>query len=180
MASYYYLLSSLPMLRADGGLPLTYSDFLGMCKSALGDGKYAFLENLTLSSGKGPLLTEWSKYYAALERELINFRNQRLNRPTQNAGTRDETLFKEVSAAIGGKNPLEAEKALLALEFKKIDELIGTHYFDDHALTGYALKLKLLERKYVFDQVKGKAELDRILDGLQKQILIGEREQNNG
>ena len=94
----------------------------------------------------------------------------------QEAGQRDETLFKEISAAVGGKNPLEAEKALLGLEFKKLDELIGTHYFDDHALFGYALKLKLLERKTMFDQKRGKEEMDRILDGLQKKILIGERE----
>ena len=51
----------------------------------------------------------------------------------------------------------------------------STHYFDDRALTGYALKLKLLERKSCFDQKKGKAELDRILDGLQKQILLEEQ-----
>ena len=82
----------------------------------------------------------------------------------------------EISAAIEGKDPLEAEKALLALQFKKLDELIGTHAFDDCALIGYALKLKLLERKNRFDQKKGRTEMDRILDGLQKQILIGERE----
>ena len=79
-------------------------------------------------------------------------------------------------AAVGGKNPLEAEKALLSLQLRKLDELIGMHYFDERALFGYALKLKLLERKNIFDQKKGKTELDRILVGLQKQILMGERE----
>lgn len=175
MASYYYLLSSLPMLKADGSPPLTYADFLGMCRSAVSAAKYSVLENLTLSSNKGPLLSEWSEFYTAFERELICYRNQRLNRP-QNAGERNESVFKAISAAVGGKNPLEAEKALLALEFEKLDELIGTHYFDDHALMGYALKLKLLERKNIFDQKKGKAELGRILQGLQQQILIGEQE----
>ena len=176
MAAYYYLLASLPMLRADGGLPLTYAEFLAQCKSAVSDAKYALLENLTLSSSKGPLLAEWAKFYAALERELVRFRNQRLDRQPQKAGLKDETVFKEISAAVGGKNPLEAEKAMLALEFKKLDELIGTHSFDDHALFGYALKLKLLERKNVFDPKKGKTELNRILDGLLNRILIGERE----
>ena len=45
------------------------------------------------------------------------------------------------------------------------------HYFDDCALVGYAMKLKLLERKTVFRQQEGKAELGRIVDGLQQQIM---------
>ncbi len=164
------------MLKPEGALPLTYAEFLEKCKATVSDAKYAVLESLTLFSGKGALLAEWSKFYASLARELVDYRNRRMGKRPQEAGQRDETLFKEISAAVGGKNPLEAEKALLGLEFKKLDELIGTHYFDDHALFGYALKLKLLERKTMFDQKRGKEEMDRILDGLQKKILIGERE----
>ena len=172
MAAYYYLMSSLPMLRAEGPLPLTYAEFLGICKSSVSGARYALLEGLTLSSDELPLLAEWSGFYRALQRELTRYRNQR----AQKADGADETLFKEVSAAVGGKNPLEAEKALLSLQLRKLDELIGMHYFDERALFGYALKLKLLERKNIFDQKKGKTELDRILVGLQKQILMGERE----
>lgn len=176
MASYYFLLSSLPMLRAEGKPPLTYAEFLERCKSCVGAGRYALLESLTPASDRGPLLADWSKFYAALEGELTDLRNGRLGRQPQRRGGGDGALRREISAAIEGKDPLEAEKALLALQFKKLDELIGTHAFDDCALIGYALKLKLLERKNRFDQKKGRAEMDRILDGLQKQILIGERE----
>ena len=176
MASYYYLLSSLPMLKADGELPLTYREFLGMCASAVSGPKYSFLESLTLSSDKGPLVSDWAVFYKALMKELTVYRNRRLDKQPQSGETENETLLKTVTDAVSGKNPLEAEKALLALEMKKLDELIGLHYFDDHALIGYALKLKLLERKNIFDQKKGKAEMTRILDGLQKQILIGNQE----
>lgn len=175
MASYYYLLSSLPMLRAEGELPFPYSEFLNRCSSAVGGAKFAMLEELTLSSRKGPLVEEWSKFYSAIERGLICYRNQRLGKQPQ-GGLRDEWAARAIAAAVGGKNPLEAERALLAMEFAKLDELIGTHYFDDHALFGYALKLKLLERKSVFEQTKGRNELDRILASLQKQILDEERE----
>lgn len=176
MASYYYLLSSLPMLKADGELPITYPDFLKMCRSSVSDAKYTLLESLTLSSDKGPLVSDWAVFYKALMKELTVYRNRRLDKQPQSGGTENETLLKTVTDAVSGKNPLEAEKALLALEMKKLDELIGLHYFDDHALIGYALKLKLLERKNIFDQKKGKAEMTRILDGLQKQILIGNQE----
>ena len=176
MSSYYYLMASLPMLRSDGELPFSYEDFLEMCRSAVSGAKYTLLKELSLSSEKGPLVGEWAKFYTALERELIRLRNRRLGRQEQADGERDDANAAAISAAIGGKNPLEAEQALLALEFQKLDELIGLHSFDDHALLGYALKLKLLERKRVFDQKKGKAELGRILGALQKEIMLDEQE----
>ena len=176
MASYYYLMSRLPMLRADGEMPFPYSEFLEMCRPAVSGAKYSLLRELTLSSRKGPLVAEWAKFYAAMQRELCCLRNRRLGRQTQGEQERDDAVCAAVTAAVGGKNPLEAEKALLALQFQKLDELIGLHYFDDYALMGYALKLRLLERKSVFDQKKGKAVLGRILGSLQKQIMLDEQE----
>ena len=50
MASYYYLISSLPDLRTDGEMPFSYEEFLGMCQSNVSESKYECLKNLTLSS----------------------------------------------------------------------------------------------------------------------------------
>ena len=72
---------------------------------------------------------------------------------------------------MNNKNPLEAEKMLLSFQFEKLDELVSMHYFDDCALFGYALKLKLLERKTIFKQESGKKEFSRIADVLEKQII---------
>ncbi len=176
MASYYYLLSSLPMLRSDGEIPFEYDTFLSMCKSAVSSSKYAILENLTLSSAEGPLLSEWSKFYTIFKQELTAQRNQRLGRQVSLSYQKDETTSKTIAAAMNHKNPLEAEKVLLALQFEILDGLIGTHYFDDYALMGYALKLKLLERKNIFNQKSGKQELNRIVKGLQQQIMSTEQE----
>ena len=55
MASYYYLISSLPDLRTDGDMPMTYDEFLDMCQSNVSESKYELLKNLTLSSEEGPL-----------------------------------------------------------------------------------------------------------------------------
>lgn len=38
MASYYYLISSLPMLKTQGEPPMDYGTFLDMCKAAVGSG----------------------------------------------------------------------------------------------------------------------------------------------
>ena len=171
MASYFYLISSLPMLKADGEMPFKYNEFLKMCKTAVSEQKYNELAELTLSSSKGPLVSEWHKFYGVLETEMAFQRNQRLNRPVATPYNRNEGIARTVTAAINQKNPLLAEQMLLSLEFDKLDELIGTHYFDDYALMGYAIKLKLLERKSVFVKETGKAELDRLVNLLEQEVL---------
>lgn len=171
MASYYYLLSSLPMLKAEGEMPFSYGEFLRMCQGNVSEKRLKLLEELTVDSCEGPLVEDWAKFYGVLHGELAYQRRQRLERPCQAPFERDEAAIRTVTAAMNEKNPLVAEQMLLALEFAKLDELVQQHYFDEAELVGYALKLKLLERKTVFQKEKGRTELDRIAAGLQKQIM---------
>lgn len=173
--SYYYLISSLPMLKSDGTLPFPYSRFLEMCESAVSESKYAQLRDLSLMSNEGPFLSEWAKFYTVLNKEVTHQRNLRLGRQSHDYYQKDEAVTKLVTEAMNA-NPLEGEEMLIALEFKKIDDLIGVHYFDDYALIGYAMKLKLLERKSMFRQKEGKDEFERIVKGLEHQIKCMEQE----
>jgi hypothetical protein len=68
MASYYYLIASLPELRADGDMPLTYSEFLQCCQSNVSDSDYERLRDLTLDSSEGPLLNEGQSSTACSKR----------------------------------------------------------------------------------------------------------------
>ena len=61
MASYYYLIPSLPELRADGEMPLSYSEFLNCCQSNVSESTYELLKDLELSSTEGPLVEECSQ-----------------------------------------------------------------------------------------------------------------------
>ena len=171
MSSLYYLMASLPMLKADGEMPFSYNEFLRLCQGNVGETRYQMLRELTVASNEGPLVSDWAKFYGVLNAELTYQRNQRLGRSCQAPLERADGAIRTVTAAMNEKNPLEAEKMLLALQFEKLDELVNLHYFDECALVGYALKLKLLERKTVFRQDKGRAEFNRITDGLQKQII---------
>lgn len=159
------------MLRSDGEIPFEYSRFIEMCKGAVSEHILGILENLTLESDKGPLISKWSEFYGVYKQELTYQRNQKLGRPTQPPFVREESIIRAVSVAVNDADPLEAEKILLGMQFDRLDELMGTHSFDDWSLMGYALKLKLLERKTVFDYDNGKKEFDRIADGLKQQIL---------
>ena len=71
MASYYYLISSLPDLRTDGEMPFSYEEFLGMCQSNVSESKYECLKNLTLSSEEGPIMSYQSTCLLGLNPFLV-------------------------------------------------------------------------------------------------------------
>ena len=170
MASYYYLISSLPDLRTDGDMPMTYEEFLDMCQSNVSESKYELLKNLTLSSEEGPLLKEWSAFYKNLMGELNYQRSVSLGRPYLTSYDKDSVIAQVAGAAMAAKNPLEAEKILLECEFDNLDSLVGLHTFDDRYLFGYAIKLKLLERQSCFVQSKGQKDFKRLFDQVQQRV----------
>ena len=149
MASYYYLISSLPMLRAGDAPPLDYAAFLDQCQGAVSDRVYRSLEELTVRSEDGGFVSRWAAFYRVLQGELTYQR--RVKR--------------------GESCAAPNERLLLALEFDRLDELVGLHSFDDCALYGYALKLRLLERQRVFRHDEGKAAFDTLLGQVRQQIF---------
>ena len=170
MASYYYLVSSLPELRADGDMPITYDEFLSFCQSNVSDEKYELLKNLTLDSEEGPLVKKWAEFYGMLTKEINYQRSINLGKSYSTAYDKDGIIAQIASSALSAKNPLEAERILLEYEFENLDSLVGLHMFDDDVLFGYAIKLKLLERLTSFEQDKGKAEFQTLFDGIQQQV----------
>ena len=170
MASYYYLIASLPELRADGEMPITYDEFLTCCQSNVSESVYELLKDLTLSSTEGPLVSEWASFYGMLKKELGYQRSMNLGKSYSSAYDKDGFISQVVASALTAKNPLEAERILLEYEFENLDSLVGLHMFDDYVLFGYAIKLKLLERLSSFEHEKGKAEFESLFDGIQQRV----------
>jgi len=152
MASYYYLISSLPE-----EMPITYDEFIAMCEDNVSDKTLERLKNLTLDSTEGPLLKKWSGFYTGLFRELNAQRSAALGKSYQAEYEKNPESTQIAQAAITAKNPLEAEKLLLVRQFEALDYYTGGHFFDDVCLFGYAIKLKLLERQSCFVKEKGEA-----------------------
>lgn len=158
------------MLKADGEMPIKYDEFLHYCEGNVNASKYGLLKELSVNSTEGPLVKEWAEFYRKFNGELTFRRNKKLGRPASRDFDKDDDTSKVISAALSDDNPLNAEIMLLSFLFKKLDTFIGTHVFDDYALFGYALKLKLLERKTVFNTETGKSELNRLVKNIEKQI----------
>ena len=170
MASYYYLTASLPELRADGDMPISYGEFLSLCQLNVSESTYEILENLSLDSAEGPLVKEWAEFYGMLKKELSYQRSVNLGKSYSSAYDKDGFISQVVSSALSAKNPLEAERLLLEYEFENLDSLVGLHMFDDYVLFGYAIKLKLLERLTSFEHERGKAEFDSLFEGIQQRV----------
>ena len=170
MASYYYLISSLPELTTSSDMPISYSEFLNCCQSNVSDAVYQLLSELTLNSENGPLVKEWSAFYHMLTKELNFQRSANLGKQYAAGYDKDAVISQVVSAALNARNPLEAEKILLDYEFEVLDSMVGLHMFDDHVLFGYAIKLKLLERQDCFEQKKGKKEFESLFNHIQEQV----------
>ena len=169
MASYYYLISSLPSLTPDSPA-IEYDEFLTLCRTAVSENVYKELESLSLSdvnSFEGcRLVREFGKFYSSLMKELAYRRNNELEREY---GV-DSEIVQLVKNAIEASDPLKAEEILLKAQFDFTDSLCSMHYFDDYVLFGYALKIRLLERKLVFDKEKGKKEFSRLFEHIQNEI----------
>lgn len=170
MASYYYLISSLPDLRSDGDLPMSYQEFLVMCQAAVSEQTYRVLEELTLFSDDAPILRDWAAFYNMLAKELNHQRSIRLGKQYSAVYDKNPQISQVAQEALAAKNPLEAEQIMLDYEFRQLDQLVGLHMFDDYVLFGYALKLKLLERKSCFEHDRGEREFRRILGDVQQQV----------
>jgi len=159
------------MLKADGVIPMDYNAFLKLCESNVSAATYQALTDFTESSAAGPLLKEWNEFYSVLQDELTYQRSVKLGRPCPVPYNRDSEVVGTVTAAMSAPNPLVSEQILLALEFKKLDSMLGIHYFDDFSLFGYAIKLKLLSRQLIFDHDEGQEEFETVFTGVQQQIL---------
>ena len=170
MAAYYYLMASLPDLKPDGDLPLTYEEFLTCCEYNVDDPEFQLLKDLKLSSTEGPLVREWADFYGALSNELNYQRSMNLGKSYPTNYEKDAAASQVVAAALSAKNPLEAEKILLEYEFNTLDQLVGAHTFDAEGVFGYAIKLRLLERLNSFEQDKGKSEFKSLFDGIQQRV----------
>lgn len=178
MASYYYLVASLPMLRFDEVPPISMDQFLESCRQSMGDKDYQLVSdlvagNLDTIKGSSRYLQAWKDFVDALESELHDKRSTALSRSVDDRRTatdRDMHVQEAVKQAMQAQNPLEAELLLMAFKWKKVEELTGSHVFEREVLFGYAIQLAILERKSLFTPMEGNAEFKRLFSNLQSII----------
>jgi len=174
VASYYYLVATLPMLRYDGALPFDTDSFLDICKNKVSNADYQTLSDALMGKSSSHLfLKKWQKFSLMVQNELNEQRSRKLGISStkyRNEGEKEYRISEAVRHALSNENVLDAEISLLVLKWKFLDELSALHVFDLEGLLSYAIKLQLLQRKSLFTCEGGNAEFKRLFSNIQSEI----------
>ena len=174
MASYYYLVSTLPSLRWDNDAPFSTSEFLAMCKGNISEKDYNIIEETF--SGKptsSRYVKNWQKFETMVKREMADQRSKKLNiagDKYKNSGDKEYRIVESVRNALSAPNALEGELLIMQLYWKYLDDESASHVFDLEGLLGFSIKLQLLERKSRFNRDEGNKEFIALLSNLQSNI----------
>lgn len=159
MDKYYYLISSLPLLKFTEAPSITKEDFIAEAKKWLKYTDFIILfkvniNNLFEDEKDVSLLKRWKEFERSLREELAFFRSARRNNI-------EYKVRKDLSDIIQeDNNPLEIERGLLLLRWDFLEEEEIGHFFDLDFLIIYYLKLQLLQRLFSFDKEKGKERFE--------------------
>jgi hypothetical protein len=164
---YYYLVASLPELSFDRPTPITTKDFLELCSEHLPAASCRLLAETDLfqspaSPARLGVLNIWFEREHLLRNELARLRAQRLGWDVTlhlRSTGRDADLAVVAERILGNESPRAAEDKLDRARWTFLDGLEFGHYFDLESLALYWLKLRLLERRAVFNKERGREKL---------------------
>ncbi len=174
--AYYYLLSSLPLLRKGEQPPITSEHLISACSQMLGAGTAEKLQQIKLFPEeeipfrKSSAVNRWYQWETELRHRLAKFRALRLEREFEEAdyanGMAD--IDRSIEEILTNANPLEREKLLDSLRWNALDNFEFGHDFDFDILCIYRIKLMLLEKWIGREPRKGFENLDAIIGNLEK------------
>ncbi len=158
MDKYYYLISSLPLLKFTETPLMTREYFILEAKKWLSREDYIILSNVNMNNflhrpEDTPLLREWKDSEYLIRVELASYRRAKKQHT-------EYRIRKDLSSIIqASNNPLEIEKKLLGLKWDFLEEQEIEHFFNLDFLIIYYLKLQILERLASFNKEKGRQNL---------------------
>ena len=174
MADFYYLMSSLPMLRLEDSPQLSREQLLEICADKLPNSELTTLSQLALLPRTNNLtdnsaIKAWNDWETCL-------RNRLAIRRSSSDNSADEYLqyehdfFSEIDAviqeAVALANPLECERHLDALRWRRLDDIESGAAFSFNALCVYMIKLQLLEKWIPRNNDTGYENLDLAIAGI--------------
>ena len=176
MAEYYYFASSLPMLVMGKESPISYDEFMEMAGRYLSKKDYESLLSLSTESFEADpssrIAKEWKVFHDRIETLLVQERASVLGFEGYGKSEgEDKALRDRIHSIVSDMDPLEAEKAILAMYFDFLSSCSGGSPFSTETLMIYALKLQLMERASAFSQEKGQTEFDRLYKEIETDIF---------
>jgi hypothetical protein len=180
MPQYYYLLSSLPMLREGEEPPLSSADFLYRCADWLTPEEQAELAALALVPPSNPPDVPPDPAIAAWHDWETDFRN-RIALAREAAAERDPAADQRpvgpcfpssdrtVQEAFAAPDPRERERLLDRARWRRLEDLEVSWSFGFDRLCIYKLKLLLAEPWLSREATAGRQVVDQLVGALYRQ-----------
>lgn len=152
MAAYYYLISSLPMLKPLEDTPFNSEEFAALCAEWLGGREMAVLASTSLvpDGGKAPagsLAAKWKDWETCLRNRIAKQRvsvNKTDAAPfIRPGGGFYSEIESGVQNAFAKGTPLEREETLDRLRWRAVEDFETGHIFDLDRLCAYKLRLAI-------------------------------------
>ena len=159
MDRYYYLISSLPLLKFEEMPFITRRDFILEAEKWLSGNDFIILSKVDINNflpdhKDTSLLRGYKEFEYSLRQELALYRKAK----RENV---EYKIRKDLNGIIQeSNNPLEIERKLLLLRWNFLEEQEIEHFFDLDFLIIYYLKLQILERLASFNKEKGKQRFE--------------------
>ena len=171
-----YVLASLPMLDPELEPPLSSGELMERCAASLPALELLELQAIcaTPPSGDSPFAFRWRQIWSQWRSANDAERMRRLDIPqgrnSGGDGRLDVRLLEGIDAAWEMTNPMEREKALQRLLWQWLDDARQADPYSFSDLAGYALQLRLLERRQKWSEHRGEqifnGQVNAILDAL--------------
>lgn len=170
MASYYYLVASLPTLFLDEESPITPAEFMASCDQWLDADDARDIQGLMDNHperAQAACIHQWLARETEIRNAIARLRAAKVRvdaepflRPCRELDLYTE---KAVAEAMSRPQPLERELGLDQLRWSLLDDLSRFDPFGLPAVIAYALKLKLVERWSALTVEKGRAVVEEYL-----------------
>jgi len=171
VAYYYYLGAQLPYLFYGQPVPMSSDAYRDLALASLNpedarDFLYCTMEplneiELSEANVKSDFVKSWNNWEEVLRLNLARGRSQKLKRDSSELKEPPEVPTDAAEAAKAAMNmdsPLEAELLLDKARWDAIEVFQGLNYFSEKMMFAYFLKLKLMERRQVFNAEEGFTE----------------------
>jgi hypothetical protein len=168
--SYYYFAASLPMLMPDHPPPFSVEDFRRQCATHLAPRDMDALDDLLghgATRSTHPFAHGWRQADGLLRNALARIRAERLRQDagvhTRDVDGVDTAIDHAVAEAYNRPSPLEREKALDHIRWRRLETLAGLDPFSGSAVLAYGMQLTILERWARMDKEAGSATVDTLV-----------------
>ena len=170
VASYYYLMASLPALFLDEESPITPAEFMALCDRWLDadDARdiHCLMDNHS-ERAQAACIHQWQARETEIRNALVRLRAAKVRVDAEPflQPCRELDLYTEkaVAEAMSRPQPLERELGLDQLRWSLLDDLSRFDPFGLPAVIAYALKLKLVGRWSALTVEQGRAVVEKHL-----------------